>query len=42
VAPGAPHNVVDTSRLADYFGHQTEAFNPYHERVAAIVREMPR
>ena len=42
VPPGEPHNVVDTSRLDQYFGHQTEAFNPFHERVAAIVREMPR
>jgi iron(III) transport system substrate-binding protein len=42
VLPGAPHNAIDTSRLDQYFGHQTEDFNPYHERVAAIVREMPR
>jgi len=42
VPPGAPNNMVDVSRLSHYSGHQTEAFEPYHEAVAKIVREMKR
>ena len=42
VPPGAPNYVVDASRLSDYSGHQTEAFEAYHKVIAEIVREMPR
>lgn len=42
VPPGAPNNVVDVSQLSHYSGHQTEAFEQYHKKVAEVVREMPR
>jgi iron(III) transport system substrate-binding protein len=42
VPPGAPNYVVDVSKLDQYAGHQTEAFEEYHKGIAAIVREMPR
>ena len=39
---GAPHNAIDVTRLDHYFGHQTEDFEQYHNKVAEVVREMPR
>ena len=42
VPPGAPNYIVDVSKLDEYSGQQTEAFEKYHKGIAAIVREMPR
>jgi iron(III) transport system substrate-binding protein len=42
VALGAPQNAVDVTRLDHYFGHQTEDFEQYHNKVAEVVRQMQR
>ena len=39
---GAPHNAIDVTRLDQYFGHQTEDFEQYHNTVSEVVRQMQR